>query len=249
MRIRGGLVGNYALAGKILEKMFPELPSDESGLYEAMKIAFPENEIPDKAFKKIQNVFNYLTGKEDELFFKDQKSKGDRQYYLAKNQVIDWLSFEEYMDLIIEVILFTQEFDPTLKEIVREYYDSKGKRFKQHQNYLNSKVGEQAVSLIFDPHKTPGASNAWKDLARMKYPFCKRILQAIYFDALGIDQKEIRCLNSNNSFEELIKGYLKHTEPGALLCLSLYEHEGEVSSRGTKLYKRTKVTSRITHQV
>lgn len=235
------------LAEVILENMFPELSADEAGLLEAMQIAFPGTEIPEEAFKKIQNSFNYIIGKDKSFFAQEFKTRNDRSHYKTKNQVIDWLNFEEYLTLILDVILFTQKFDPTLREIVREYYDCKGKRFEHPQTYLNSKVAELAVNLMIDPNQLPRSSNSqWKDFYKMKYPFCRNFLQAIFFDALGIESKLIKCLNSKDSFEEVVKGYLKFYEPGALLSLSLYDEEEEgVSSRGTKLYNREKVTSRV----
>lgn len=238
-------MGKDIFAEEILENMFPELSGDEESLYKAMNIAFPDFEIPENAFKNIQNTFNYITGIEKELFLTDHKTREDRLYYKTSNQIIDWLNFEYYLSQIIDVLLFTQKFDPTLREIVREYYDSKGKRFERQQIYLNSKIGELAINLIFDPNKIPESTSSWKEIARMKYPFCRQILQKVFFDALGISEARIKCLNTNDSFEEVIKGYLKYTEPGGLLCLSLYEQEDKVSSRGTKSYIRSKVTSRI----
>lgn len=206
---------------EILNCIFPELLPTEAGLLEAIQIAFPftTEEIKEQAYNKILWSFEYLIEKKDKKgksidFFIPVKvelseAKG---FYNKKNANLNHLDFETYLEYIIEVILFSRDFDDNLRKDIENYYDELGYKIENSQNHRSIKIAQLASYLIIGPQPRKGtAGQSWKSYSCISVHKCYFVLEAIFINLL---QLNIRTFNTLDSFKENFEKYRASLEIG-----------------------------------
>lgn len=220
----------------LIEDIFPELPPTEEGLREAL-IKAHNLELDPEAFNNIREAFYRLKQNGDVSFYKNSinRVQSEKIPYRTKNQNnLNYLDFEVFIDLVIDVVLFSRKFDNSINDHIREYRVSKGLHFEQNQNWVNLKVAQLATYILIDSDE-----NNIKKKKRLKLPSLNSFLNDL-FASIGIPEENLKCIRSNDSFKKLITNYLNFSNSQYPSDLSMYSFEGKITKDGVKVFKKAK---------
>lgn len=201
-----------------VQNFFPEFEATHKGLVEAYSLSFPGKELPAEAYKKIKWSHDYLSNGRSDFFtplyeheVASDRSKFSNRGFYAKHGAFQTYSFEDYLGHIIEVIVFSQNFDTTKRKAVERYYREKGKQLRKIQNYRQSKIAELASFVMYstEPRDDLGGE-AFDDYARMSFRHCFEVLKAVFEMALDI---RLDIFNNENNLKEALHKHLEYYPP------------------------------------
>ncbi len=201
----------------IVEDRFPEIEPGLEGLKRAYAICLKDKELPIDAYDKIWWSFKYLNGERSDFFIQlfeidDKPTKSsNRGFYIKHNLIESTLDFETYLELIIEVLVFSQNNDDTLRKQVERYYKKKKKKIIKIQEYKQSKIAELASYVIYSNKAREGTDGSnYEDYARISIRHGFEVLKAIFDEALGV---RLDLFNRLENLEEALHKYLAYFPP------------------------------------
>lgn len=221
---------------------FPELEPGLSGLEKAYSICRPNLQLPDDTYPKIIHSFEYLIGNKSECFiklyetdFELEKSKfSNRGFYNKKEADFSSLNFEDFLFLVIEALIFSQELNSAIRKRIERYYKEKGKKISRIQDLKTEKIAELGSYIIYDnkPRKNTSGENL-DDYARISRRHGFELLKAIFDEALDL---RLNIFNDFKNFDSALSQYLLFSPPNSLFAqyeVTRTEGSGVLSLKAT----------------
>lgn len=202
-----------------IEDKYPEIEPSLKGLEEAYSICLPNLTLPNDAYDKIWHSFQYLNNERSDFFIPlfDTDPEGDktkfsnRGFYKKNRNEIPCLDFDEYLYLIIEVLIFSQNYDSSLRKQVERYYEKKKKKIFKIQEHRLSKIAELAKYIIYSNQSIKGSDGThFEDYARISIRHGFEVLKAVFDEVLGVRLDAFKRLEN---FEDTLRKHLNYFPP------------------------------------